>query len=125
MNNIKQIHTITASPEELYLALTNPLTIELWSGYHATMSTEPNTEFSLFDGDIVGKNLEFIENKLIKQQWYFEGETEDSIVTITLKPEKQSTIVEIVHTNVPAEVYQEMLEGWKRIYFGSLKRFFK
>jgi uncharacterized protein YndB with AHSA1/START domain len=125
MHTIRQIHTIAASPEELFIALTNPLTIELWSGYEAIMSTEPGSEFSLFEGDITGKNLEFVENKFIKQKWYFEGESEDSIVAITLKPEKKHTMVELVHTNVPSEVYEEMLEGWKRIYFGSLKKFFK
>jgi activator of HSP90 ATPase len=125
MINIKQIHHIQASVEEVYTALTNPLTIELWSGYSAQMSTEPGSEFSLFEGDVVGKNLEFKPNMLIKQQWYFEGEAQDSVVTITLKPEKHNTIVELDHTNVPDNMREEMTEGWKRIYFGSLKRFFK
>jgi uncharacterized protein YndB with AHSA1/START domain len=125
MINIKQIHHIQASVEEVYTALTNPLTIELWSGYSAQMSTEPGSEFSLFEGDVVGKNLEFKPNMLIKQQWYFEGEALDSLVTITLRPEKHNTIVELDHTNVPDNMREEMTEGWKRIYFGSLKRFFK
>lgn len=125
MINIKQIHHIQASVEEVYTALTNPLTIELWSGYSAQMSTEPGSEFSLFEGDVVGKNLEFKPNMLIKQQWYFEGEALDSLVTITLRPEKHNTIVELDHTNVPENMREEMTEGWKKIYFGSLKRFFK
>lgn len=125
MFNIKQIHHIQATVEEVYTALTNPLTIELWSGYPAQMSTERGSEFSLFEGDVVGKNLEFKPNMLIKQQWYFEGEALDSIVTITLRPEKRNTIVELDHTNVPDNMREEMTEGWKRIYFGSLKRFFK
>ena len=78
--NIKLKHHIPATTEEVYLALTNPFTIELWTGFPAEMSTKSGSEFSLFEGDIVGKNLEFIENKLIKQQWYFEGEENDSIV---------------------------------------------
>jgi activator of HSP90 ATPase len=125
MTNIKQIHNIPATTEEIYMALTNPFTIELWSGYPAQMSTEPGSEFSLFEGDITGKNLEFRHNQFIKQQWYFEGDTQDSIVTITLRPEKRNTIVELVHTNVPDKMHNEMTEGWKKIYFGSLKRFFK
>ena len=48
------------------------------------MSTEPGSEFSIWEGDIVGKNLEFEENKLLKQHWYFEGEPEESIVTIQI-----------------------------------------
>ena len=63
---IKLKQHIAATPEEVYRALTNPFAIELWTGFPARMSTEPGSEFSLFEEDIVGKNLEFIENKLIK-----------------------------------------------------------
>jgi uncharacterized protein YndB with AHSA1/START domain len=125
MKTIRQIHHIPATPSEVYIALTNPFTIELWSGYPAEMSTEKGSEFSIFEGDISGKNLEFKENEIIKQQWYFEGEVEDSLVTLSLKPDKNNTIVEVLHENVPDEIYEEMTEGWKKNYFGSLKRFFK
>jgi activator of HSP90 ATPase len=125
MKHIRQKHHITAPVEEVYLALTNPLTIELWTGYPAEMSTEAGSEFTLFEGEIMGKNIEFKTNSLIKQQWYFEGEPLDSIVTIILRPEKDNTIIELIHENVPDEVYEEMVEGWKKNYFGSLKRFYK
>jgi activator of HSP90 ATPase len=125
MKTIRQKHHLPATPVELYTALTNPFTIELWSGYPATMSTEPGSEFSMFEGDIIGKNLEFKENEQIKQQWYFEGEDKESIVTINLIPDRNNTIIEVLHENVPEQVYEEMLDGWKKIYFGSLKRFFK
>jgi activator of HSP90 ATPase len=125
LKTIKQIHHIAAPPDEVYTALTNSFTIELWSGFPATMEARPNTEFSIFDGDIVGKNIEFINNRLIRQQWYFDGVTSESIVTLVLKPEKKNTIVELIHTHVPEEVYDEMLNGWKNIYFKSLKYFFK
>lgn len=125
MKTIRQKHHLAATPQEVYTALTNPFTIELWTGYKAEMSTTPGNEFSLYEGDIVGLNLEFEENKLIRQQWYFEGEKEESIVTIVLKTEKNNTVAELTHTNVPEEAYEEMLEGWKKNYFGSLKKFFK
>jgi uncharacterized protein YndB with AHSA1/START domain len=125
MKTIRQKHHIPALPEEVFIALTNPFTIELWTGYPAEMSIVPGSEFSLFEGDIVGKNLQFKASELIKQQWYFEGEEKDSIVTLRLKPEKKNTIVELIHENVPDAVYEEMVSGWKKLYFGSLKRFFK
>lgn len=125
MNTIRQKHHITAPVEDVYTAITNPLTIELWTGYPAIMSTDEGSEFSLFDGEIVGQNLQFIENKVVKQHWYFEGEPEKSIVTITLIPEKDNTVVDLIHTNVPDDVYDEMVDGWKKNYFGSLKRFYK
>ena len=97
----------------------------VWTGYKAEMSEVPGSEFSMFDGDITGKNLEFVTEKLIRQQWYFEGEAEESIVTLTLKPEKTNTVVELLHTHVPDEAEEEMREGWKKMYFEALKHFFK
>jgi activator of HSP90 ATPase len=125
MKTIRQKHHLSAPANEVYIALTNPFTIELWSGYPAVMSTEQGSEFSLFEGDIVGKNLEFKVNEQILQQWYFDGEKNKSFVTLNLIPDKNNTIVEILHENIPDEVYEEMVDGWKKIYFGSLKNFFK
>jgi len=111
-------------PEEIYTALTNPLTIELWTGEAAVMSTEVGSEFSMWDGSIVGKNLEFEENKKIVQQWYFDGQEAESIVTIKFHADKNGTSVELRHTNIPDSDYQDITEGWGDAYFGSLFEFF-
>ncbi|MGZ5248231.1 MAG: SRPBCC domain-containing protein, partial [Flavitalea sp.] len=81
-------------------------------------------EFSLFDDSIAGKNLEFEEGKLIKQEWYFGDQEEASIVTIKLHPKGTRTSVELKHTNIPDEVYDEMVEGWTNAYFGALQAFY-
>ena len=125
MKDFKKYYIIPASPEEIYMALTNPLTIQLWTGEPAEMSTEPNTEFSMWDGSIAGLNLEFEENRKIVQQWYFEGQEEASIVTIKLHSHQKGTSVELRHTNIPDEVYDEFAEGWGVSYFGALRDFYK
>lgn len=124
MQNFKKYCIIPAAPEQIYLALTNPLTIQLWTGEPAEMTTEPETEFSMWNGSICGKNLAFEENRKIVQQWYFEGQEEPSIVTIILHPHKKGTSVELKHTNIPDEVYGEFAEGWSQMYFGALKSFY-
>lgn len=124
MKEYKKYFIIPAAPEEVYLALTLPHTLKLWTGEDAEMSTEPGSEFSLWEGSIVGKNLEFEPNKKIVQQWYFEGSGADSIVTIKLHPHKHGTSAELVHTNIPEEVYDEMVEGWNENYFGGLIDFY-
>ena len=124
MKSYKNYFILHAPPEEVYLALTLPATILLWSGDKAEMSTEPGSEFSLWEGSIAGRNLEFEDGKKIVQQWYFGDEEEDSIVTIKLHPHKQGTSVELSHTNIPDEVYEEMVEGWKNNYFGALQEFY-
>ena len=124
MKEFKKYYIIPASPEEVYLALTLPATIQLWTGEVAEMSTEPGTEFSLWEGSIVGKNLSFDPGKKIVQQWYFGDQEAESIVTIKLHVHKQGTSAELNHTNIPAEAYEEMVEGWNENYFGMLIQFY-
>ena len=57
MKDYKNYYIIDAPPEDVFIALTNPATIQLWSGEEAVMSTEPNSEFSLWEGSITGKNI--------------------------------------------------------------------
>jgi activator of HSP90 ATPase len=124
MKDFKKYYTIPAPPEEVYLALTIPLSIKLWSGAEAEMSTIPNSDFSLFDGDITGKNLAFEENKKIVQQWFFDGQEEESIVTMKIHEQKKLTSIELLHTNIPDDVYDEFVDGWNTSYFGELFEFF-
>lgn len=125
MKDYKKYFIVPAEPDQLYRALTNPLTIQLWSGEPAEMSEEPNSEFSLWDGSIAGKNLEFIPDKLIRQQWYFGDQETPSIVTIKLHPHEKGTSVELRHTNIPDESFEEITEGWNDTYFGALIDFYK
>lgn len=127
MKNYKKYYIIPAPPEEVYLALTVPTTILLWTGEDAIMSTEPESEFSLWGGSIEGRNIEFVEGKKIVQQWYFGDQEEASIVTIVLHPDKKEgfTSAELRHTNIPDEAYEDMVEGWNGAYFGALQEFYE
>ena len=124
MKDYKKHFVITAPPEEVYLALTLPATIQLWTGEVAEMSTEPGSEFSLWEGSISGKNLEFEKGRKIVQQWYFDQE-EPSIVTIILHPHKKGTSAELKHSNIPDEDYDNIVEGWNEAYFGGLIDFYE
>ncbi len=124
MKDFKKYYIIPAEPMEVYIALTNPATIQLWTGEKAEMSTIPETEFSLWEDSIVGKNLEFEEGKMIVQQWYFDQE-EPSIVTIKLHEHKNGTSVELRHTNIPDYEFDSIVEGWNDSYFASLLEFYQ
>jgi activator of HSP90 ATPase len=125
MKTIKQKHIIHATPQEVYAAITNSFTIELWSGYPAVMEAKEGFEFSLFDGDISGKNLKLVENEMLVQNWYFGEITEDSVVTINIMPHEHGTRVTVEHTNIPDEDVAEFEEGWKDYYWGAIKEFFR
>lgn len=124
MKNFKQYFILPAEPEEVYKALTNPATIQLWTGEPAVMSTVPGEEFSLWEDSITGRNLSFEENRKIEQEWYFGEQELPSIVTIKLHPHKKGTSVEHLHTNIPDEAFDEIVIGWMENYFGSLEEFY-
>jgi activator of HSP90 ATPase len=124
MKTFRKTFRINADPSDVYSALTNPYTIELWTGYPALMSTEPGSEFSLWEGDITGKNLEFIPDKKIVQEWYFGDQPEKSIVSITISPERENSIVTVEHSNIPDEDFNGIVEGWQEYYFGAISTFF-
>ncbi len=124
MKDFKKYYHIPASPEEIYLALTTPATIQLWTGEPAEMTAEAGTEFSLWDGSIVGRNIEFEPGKKIVQQWYFDTQEDNSIVTIKLHPDSQGTSVELKHTNIPDADYDDITDGWNNVYFASLIEFY-
>jgi activator of HSP90 ATPase len=124
MKDFKKYYLLPAPPEEVYAALTNEATIRLWTGAPAVMKPEPGTEFSLWDDAICGKNLVFEPGKKIEQEWYFGEQELASIVTIKLHPHKSGTSVEIRHTNIPDEAFEEIVEGWNNEYFGGLEDFY-
>ncbi len=124
MKSFKKKFIINADPSDIYAALTNPFTIELWSGYKAVMNEETGSEFSLWEGDIEGKNIEFIRGRKIVQEWYFGDQPEKSIVTISIKPVKNFSEVTVEHTNIPDESYENISLGWNEYYFGAIQNFF-
>ena len=122
MKSIKRYYHIQASPADVYNALTNQVMIEIWTGEKTEFVAEPDTEFSIWDGSITGKNLKFEKDHLIQQIWYFDEE--ESIVAIKLHPDNASTSVELRHDNIPDEAYENISVGWDEDYFDALKELF-
>ncbi len=125
MKDYKKYYIVPAPPEEVFGALTHSGTIQLWTGEPAEMSTVPGSEFSMWDGSIVGKNLSFEQGKRIEQQWYFGDQEEDSIVTVILHEHKRGTSVELRHVNIPDEDYEDFVDGWDHSYFAALIEFYE
>ncbi|HLW50256.1 MAG TPA: SRPBCC domain-containing protein [Sphingobacteriaceae bacterium] len=125
MKDFKAYFIIPAEPEMVYKALTTQTTIALWTGEEAQMIPEPGTEFSMWSGAIVGRNISFVPNKQIEQEWLFGGASDQpSIVRIRLHEHKRGTSLEIRQTNIPEEDYENMSEGWHETYIASLLDFY-
>lgn len=123
MKNIKRYYILNAEPKDVYNALTNKTMLDIWTGEEAEMEPVAGTAFSLWGGSISGVNLEFEENTKIVQKWFFDDE-ENSIVTMKLHPHKKGTSLELTHTNIPDEAFENISEGWDEDYFGALNELF-
>ena len=124
MKDFKKYITINdVEPQDVYACLTNPFTIELWSDMKATVEAKPGTEFEIFDGSISGRMLEVEPDKKVVQQWYFGDQETPSIVTLKIHPDKGNVSLELKHTHIPDEAYDDITEGWEKYYLGRIKEF--
>ncbi|HEC43014.1 MAG TPA: ATPase [Bacteroides sp.] len=123
MKDLKKTIHIKVPREEVYNAITNPLTIELWSGYQTVMDNRPDTEFSMFDGDITGRIKTLESPSLLEQIWDFGDQEAESHVRIELFEEKGKTRIELNHSNIPDDAFENIEIGWKEYYLGALKTY--
>jgi len=123
MKTYKNTYSLNAGIEDVYAALTNPVTIELWSGYPAVMEPRPGSLFSMWEGDIEGMIIELMENKRIVQEWFFGEQDERSIVTIILIRDFGKTQLTIEHTNIPDDAYDNISTGWSEYIIGAIEKF--
>jgi len=125
VKNLTQTYLIETSPEEVFKALTTPEIIEEWSGSSPVkMEANVGTEFSLWGGDIHGKNIEIIPNRKIVQEWYGGNWSEPSIVTFELSSINEGTIVELEQKNIPDEAFEGIAKGWEDYYLGQIQEMF-
>ncbi|MEQ8238475.1 MAG: SRPBCC domain-containing protein [Cyclobacteriaceae bacterium] len=125
MPDFKKYYVVPALPEEVFAGLTFKPTIELWTGFAAEFKLEKGAEFSMWDGDISGKVLDFEHAKMLQEQWYFGEQQENSIVTLKFHEHKKGTSLEVHHTNIPAETYDDIVDGWSSVFMKELIDFYK
>lgn len=123
MRNFTYKLTIRESAEMIFKAITSPVSLELWTGYPASIQAVPDTEFSLWDGDITGRNLSVEPPVKLVQEWYFEEMNHPSVVTILLTEEKGRTRIDLLHTGIPDDAFENISEGWKKYFWGALKKY--
>jgi uncharacterized protein YndB with AHSA1/START domain len=118
---------IPASPVDVYEAWLDSEAHSQMTGAEARMSDEIGADFSAWDDDVRGRNLELVPGERIVQAWRtskFTGENEDSIVTITLEKADDGTLLTLVHSNVPDEQRHNEEGGWESNYFAPMRAYF-
>lgn len=119
--SIHQEYVIAAPLSDVWQALVDSDQIEAWSGSPVQMSDQEDAEFTLWDGDIYGRNKEIIPEEKLVQEWYYGDWEEPSSVTITLFEDDNGTRLELDQEDIPAEEYDSIVDGWKEYYLGPMK----
>lgn len=115
-----------AKPSEVYEAwLDSTKHSKMIDGEAECTSTLGGT-FSIWEGYIVGSNLELIPNTSIIQSWRaseFKQTDEDSRLTIHLKEVNDGTEFILEHTHIP-QGQTQYKQGWLDYYLEPMKSYF-
>ncbi len=120
-NILKQKYLINAPASKVWEALTNSKMINEWGAGPSKMDDLDGFEFSLWGGDIWGKNIKVAKEKLLKQEWTSGKWEKPSIVEFNLKEKGGKTELNLSHTGIPDMEFKDIESGWKDYYLGPLK----
>ena len=132
---IHQEISIAAPPAQVYATLTEPAQFTKMTTFSmvktapsAQIGLTPGEPFSLFGGQIVGRLLELVPNRLIVEAWRDIGWPQGvySVARFELKDDGggRTTIV-FDHTGFPAGRGQHLAEGWHKNYWEPMKALFE
>ena len=123
MKTLKQTYHIHAPLEKVWQALVDPKEIDAWGGGPVKMDEKVGTKFSLWGGEIHGKNIEVTPKKKLVQEWFGGKWDEPSIATFYLSMQDGKTTIDFLQTNIPDNEVEDIADGWKKYYLGPLRSF--
>ena len=146
MKVIKKEYHIWAPLSKVWDALVNPKTIDKWSqldssSEHPTgsrevlqkeatslggagfsiMSDKVGSKFSLWGGDIWGKNVKVSPKKELVQEWYGGDWHKPSIAIFKLIYKDGCTTLFLTHEGVPEKEVDSFDKGWDDSYLAPIK----
>jgi activator of HSP90 ATPase len=96
----------------------------LHNGARTYISDREGDSFSLLNGNLNGRNLLVVPNRMIVQSWrgnVWNEDDLDSILTLTFHDTARGAKIVMVHCCTPSQ-FQEL---WDEVYWKPLKRFLK
>ena len=125
---IRQSVTLPASPCTLFETFLDSKLHTAMTGTPAKTSAKPGARWSAFGGAIWGRNLLILPERLIVQAWrsrHFKKSDPDSILVLAFSGRANSTRIDLVHVNVPAQDHQGVREGWPKFYWKPWKGYLR
>jgi activator of HSP90 ATPase len=122
-DQIEKTYIINVGLNKVWAALTIPVEIDGWGAGPAKMNMEEGGEFSLWGGDIHGKNIEVKAPNYLRQEWYGGAWKAPSTVEFWLSNEDGQTKLRLTQNGVPAEEADDIDNGWDEYYLSAIKEY--
>jgi activator of HSP90 ATPase len=115
------------SPQRVYEALLDPKQFVAFSGMPAEIDAKEGDAFSLFGGQIVGRNIELVSNQRIVQAWRPASWSPGiySIVKFELNSNGSGSTLVLDHTAFPEGLADHLDSGWHGHYLNTLQKYFQ
>jgi activator of HSP90 ATPase len=123
---IHQEEDFGASPQRIYDALLNAAQFKAFSGGRAAeIDRAVGGAFSLFNGHIVGRNLDLVPGRRIVQAWRVATWPEGSFSIAKFELQAQGPVCKIIldHLGFPAELAEHLASGWQENYWTPLRKY--
>lgn len=130
---IHQEVDFAASPQQLYSALLDTkqfCDFAIMNGEFTKKSAQIDPAvggaFTIFDGHIIGRNIELVPNQRIVQAWRVVDWPAGvySIVVFQFKPQGTGTHLVFDHTGFPDGWHDGLAKGWHSHYWDLLTKYF-
>jgi len=119
--------TIKATAKQVYKSWLSTQGHTKMTGGVAFVSDKIGDSFKVWDGYIIGKNVDLEPYNRIVQSWRstnFKNDEPDSQIEVLLSEKGDETSLTLKHTNVP-ESGEHYKKGWEEYYFIPMKRYFE
>lgn len=123
---IQLVDNFKCTADEFYRVLTDSALLQAFTQNKVSVDVNVGGQFSLLNGNIIGKFTHLEPNKCIKQTWRLRNWPAEhySDVTIKINQKEDHTEVSIELNGVPRTHQEATEQGWQRHYIESIKRTF-
>ncbi len=124
--SITQQALIAAEPAEVYAVLADADALSALSGMSGVPGRSAGEEFSAFDGNVTGRQIELVPGQRLVQAWRFPQFASGtySMVSFTLTAEAGGTRLVIEQHGEPDDWHDHIDANWPTFYLTPLENHF-
>jgi len=127
MKAIQQSVRFPVSPKRLYETYLDSKKHSASTGGNARVSRKVGGQFRAWNGQLTGRNLLVVPNRMIVQAWRsvnFKATDPDSILILVFSKASGGARIDLVHANVPRQDHAGVTKGWYKYYWEPWKKYF-